>query len=194
VRVVGEEAEELKFELLERLEDAYRLPVSAQVLFFAIAEILLFSVLYYFREQIQVLEATIIFLLGTALIYPITIKVRNFYTELLAAFIYGSFMAGFTYYLIYTLVEKPDIKNPSLWMLLVFVLVFGTELFHHIHEKARTLRTRPIILADIILTAIFCFSIFMLLWTWEVSTIWSIIIAIFSGMIYAYAILPEKPY
>ena len=191
---MGEEAEELKFELLERLEDAYRLPVSAQVLFFAIAEILLFSVLYYFREQIQVLEATIIFLLGTALIYPITIKVRNFYTELLAAFIYGSFMAGFTYYLIYTLVEKPDIKNPSLWMLLVFVLVFGTELFHHIHEKARTLRTRPIILADIILTAIFCFSIFMLLWTWEVSTVWSIIIAIFSGMIYAYAILPEKPY
>lgn len=191
---MGEEAEELKFELLERLEDAYRLPISAQILFFAVAEIVLFSVLYYFREQIQILEATIIFLLGTALIYPITIKVRNFYTELLASFIYGSFMAGFTYYLIYTLVEKPDIKNPSLWMLLVFVLVFGTELFHHIHEKARTLRTRPIILADIILTAIFCFSIFMLLWTWEVSTIWSIIIAIFSGMIYAYAILPEKPY
>ena len=191
---MGEEAEELKFELLERLEDAYRPPISAQILFFAVAEIVLFSVLYYFKEQIQILEATVIFLLGTALIYPVVIKVRNFYTELLAAFIYGSFMAGFTYYLVYTLVEKPDIKNPALWMLLVFVLVFGTELFHHIYEKARTLRTRPIILADIILTAIFCFSIFMLLWTWEVSTVWSIIIAIFSGMIYAYAILPEKPY
>jgi len=189
---MSEEVEELKFELREHLEDAYRPPVSAQALFFILAEIALFSAIYYLK--IQMPEALVIYLLGTALVYPVTIKVRNFFSELLASFIYGSFMAGFTYYLIYTMIRNPEVKNPALWMLVMFVLVFGIELYHHINEKARTLRTRPIILIDLILSVLFGFSMFMLFWAWNVSTIWSIIMAFLGAILYAYAILPEKPY
>ena len=137
-----------------------------------------------------------IFLLATALVYPMAIKVRNFFTELIASFIYGSFIASFVYYLYSQLVVvEGGADNPNLWMLVIFVLVVGVEMLHHMHEKVRTLRTKPIILVDVVLSVIFGIAMFMFLYTAEVMrTVGCIVASFLVGLLYAYAILPEKPY
>jgi len=187
---MGEEAEELKFEVLERIEDAYRFPVSIQLFLLFIAEMILFGVLYGLRVPLP--EALIVFLLGTAILYPILIKVRNFLSELVAAVIYGCMMASVAYYLFYVVYK--GLLTKEFWMLVILILVFGVELFHHMYEKAKTLRTVPIYTADIILSIVFAFSVFMFLQAINVDIIWSILIAIATTVLYAYAIFPEKPY
>ena len=186
---MGEEAEELKFELLERIEDAYRLPFSIQAFIFAIIEIVLFSFLYYFG--IPLLQAFLTFLLVTAIIYPVVIKVRNPASELIGVILYGCLIAAVAAYLI---LNVEAMNTVEFWMIVIFLLVFGVELFHHMYEKARTLRTKPVIITDIILSAFFAFSVFMLLSLIIEALVWKILITTGATILYAYAIFPEKPY
>ncbi len=187
---MSEEAEELKFEVLERIEDAYRLPISIQIFLLLIAEMILFGILY--GLHIALPEALIVFLLGTAIMYPIIIKVRNFLSELIAVVIYGCLMSSVGYYLFYKVHTGGLTKE--FWMLVIFVLVFGVELFHHMYEKAKTLRTTSVYIVDIILTVIFFAASFMFLRTINVNMVWSALVSVAVALLYAYAIFPEKPY
>ncbi len=189
---MGEEKEELAFELLERIEDAYRLPTQMQVALFLGVEFILIIIFYYVPLS---LSAKVVgFLLATSLIYPYAIKVRNFPTELLAVILFGCTIAAFVYYLAESAyVGWEALNTPEFWILVIFVLVFSVELFHHMYEKARTVRSRSIIIVDLILTIVFAFASWMFL-SKILSSMWAIMSTLILTLLYFYAIFPEKPF
>jgi len=187
---MGGETEELKFELLEAIEDAYRMPKSVQIFLFVMLEIIMFAVLYHLQVILQP-YGFVAFLLFTGLIYPMVIKVRNFITEMIAVVLYGAIIFSVGWY-VWEMAQTA--KPEEIWMIVIFLLVFGVELFHHMYEKARTVKTPSIIIADLVLAGIFAFATFMLLQAIKIDIVWSILVTIGATVIYAYAILPEKPY
>lgn len=185
---MSSEHEEIRFELLERIEDAYRLPTSFQAALFVILEVIIISILYALKVPLEL--SVIIFLLVTAFMYPYVIKTKTFLTEMIGIVIFGSTIAAVLYYL----TKGVKIGEPNFWALVIFILVFGVELLHHVHEKAKTIKSPSIIVADIILTVIFAFAMWMFLYGIGFDQVWAIMITLVSSLLYFYAIFPEKPY
>lgn len=185
---MSSEKEEIRFELLERIEDAYRLPTSFQVTLFVILEVVIISILYALKVPLEF--SVIIFLLATAFIYPYVIKTKTLITEMVGVVIFGSTIAAVLYYL----AKGVKIGDPNFWVLVIFILVFGVELLHHIHEKAKTIKSPAIIAVDIVLTVIFAFAMWMFLYRLGFDPVWTIILTVLLSVFYFYAIFPEKPY
>jgi len=185
---MGAEKEEVQFELLERIEDAYRLPTSFQMTLFMILEIIIISILYALHVALDV--AVIVFLLATSFLYPYAIKVRTLLTELAGMVIFGCTIAAVVYYL----VVNVEIGGSDFWMLVIFVLVFGVELLHHIYEKAKTIKSPTMIVADLVLTVVFALALWMFLSGIGFDPVWTIILTALLSGLYFYAIFPEKPY
>ncbi len=184
--------EEIVFEIRENLEDAYRLSPYAQTVLFALAEFLLILGIYYLRIGFP--EAYIVWILATTMIYPMVIKVRNFVTEMIAIVLYGAAISVTAIYLVDKFVIEKT-AEANLWVIVIFLLILGVELFHHVYEKARTVRTKTIIIADLILTAIFAYV------TWNLMQIfipgdlfWALLGTGALSIAYFVAIFPEKPF
>jgi len=184
--------EEVMFEIRENLEDAYRLTSYAQIVLFALAEFLLVLGIYYLRIGLP--EAYIVWILATTMIYPVVIKIRNFVSELIAITLYGAAISITAAYLIDKFVIEKTV-GVNLWIVVIFLLILGVELFHHVYEKARAVKTKTMIIVDLVLTLIFAYA------AWNLMQIlipgnffWEILTTVMLSVAYFVAIFPEKPF
>ncbi|MCR8433415.1 MAG: hypothetical protein NDP13_06080 [Crenarchaeota archaeon] len=186
--------EEAIFELRESLEHAYRLTPLTQIAVFILFELALIAGILYLNVGLP--EAYIAGILITALLYPTIIKIRNFVSELIAFVLFGAALSAVACYLINKFVlTGAGLNVLNLWLVVVFLLILGIQMFHYTYEKARSVKTKPMIIVNSILTVIFAYAVWNIL-TAIIQAGLAIMILITALLSIAYfiAILPEKPF
>lgn len=191
------EGEELKFELRERLEDAYRLHPNAQIALYIFLELVVLVALYVL--EVPLVEGFIIFLFVTTALYPIVIKIRNIYSETLGIALYGATISALGLYIVDMVLKimaggETRTAEINALMATVFLLVFGIELFHHVYEKARVLRVKWVYIVDVILSVIFAYIVYRLLSLWGFDFPITLLLTGVATLFYFVAIKPETPF
>ena len=97
-------------------------------------------------------------------------------------------MAAIIYWTV-TLLESFDLRSVSLYVL--FLLIMTVELFHHLGEDVAYEEDKKVYIGVAILSVIFFIFLYMFLsaYDWRITVFGSILATI----LFAYAILPEKP-
>lgn len=175
---------EVEFEISDKLEDAYRLSPTMQIFLYLLLLLIVGYVLIYVEIP---LEARIgVFIVVAALTFPIIIKKRNVYLNAISLGLYGSAMASIIYL---TLINMASLDEYSIALYLLFILIIGVELLHHM-GAGLVERTKKSHIAVVVLSVFFFILAYIFL------SYYNPIVSFFGALaltfIFAYAILPEE--
>ncbi|RLG72260.1 MAG: hypothetical protein DRO23_10710 [Thermoprotei archaeon] len=179
---------EEEFPIPKRLEDAYRFKPSTQILIYIVLLVIGALVLSMIKLGWSLTVYIVIFIVYAALLFPVVIKIENQWKTAFSLGLYGAAMAAIIYWTI-TFLESFDLRSVSLYVL--FLLIMTVELFHHLGEDIAYEESKKVYIAVATLSALFFIFIYMFLsaYDWRITVFGSILATI----LFAYAILPEKP-
>ena len=177
---------EEEFPIPKRLEDAYRFKTSTQVLIYLILLVIGALILSIVNWPLTV--SIVIFIVYAALAFPVIIKVENQWKMGISLGLYGAAMAAIITWTI-SFIESFDLRSISLYIL--FLEIMTVELLHHLGEDIAYKEDKKIYIGVGVLAVIFFIFLYIFLsaYDWRITVFGSIIATI----IFAYAILPEKP-
>ncbi|HDI01405.1 MAG TPA: hypothetical protein ENF78_03150 [Candidatus Bathyarchaeota archaeon] len=189
-------SEELMPEVMAEIEAGYRLRPATQVGLMLILTLLGLWLIYLAREYYDVpLEVCII--AGTiylALLYPLIIKIRNRFTIALSFGFFGAAIAAIAYWLVTNVVLMPGgLSIEAIALYVVFLEIIVMELFHHLCEEYVFYERdwRSYLLTAVLSAGFFaCLYVFLSAYALGFT---AIVIAAVLTMMFAWAILPEKP-
>jgi len=179
--------EEIKVEIMEDLTAPYRLSIKAQLSIFSLLMIATVAVAYSVTAPLDIKIAGVLFI--AAYFYPIIIKIYNNISESIGMALYGASMFTFVW-LIIKYIGLNNMQNTAL--LIIFIEVLGIEMFHHIVERFRIVRSKKMYLMTAILSVIFFIALLTVLL--PLGPIPATLITITVTIVFAYAILPERPF
>jgi len=179
---------EEEFPIPKRLEDAYRFKPSTQILIYIVLLVIGALVLSMLKLGWPLTIYIVIFIVYAALLFPVVIKIENQWKITFSLGLYGAAMAAIVYWTT-TLLESFDLRSVSLYVL--FLLIMTVELFHHLGEDIVYEESKKVYVGVAVLSAIFFTFLYMFLlaYDWRITIFGSILATI----LFAYAILPEKP-
>lgn len=184
------EAEELRFELLEEIESAYRPPVTVQLVLYSIILIVTTVVLLFspFSFDLKILA----FLFVATYFYPLIVKLRGKIAGSIAIGLFASTISVLFYYLI-TKIQEFTIGNIA--MLIIIMEILGVELLHHVSERLKFGRNKILWIADAILTAIFFGAMYeFLAFFFKLDIFLTLLIDAALSLLFFIAVIPEKPF
>jgi len=177
-----------EFPIPKRLEDAYRFKSSTQILIYIVLLVIGALVLSMIKLGWPLELYIVIFTVYAALLLPVVIKIENQWKITLCLGLYGAAIAAIIYWTI-TLLESFNLRSISLYVL--FLLIMTVELFHHLGEDIVYEEDKKIYIGVAVVSAIFFVFLYLFLsaYDWRITIFGSILATI----LFAYAILPEKP-
>lgn len=182
------EAEEFRFEIMEDLTRPYRLSIKAQVMIFIFIMLSMIVGIYNIPFLTIELKIGAIVVLA-ALIYPFIIKVANNLSESIAMALYFGSMFSLVYLVLKFYVGK-SIRDAAL--IFLFLEIMGIEMLHHLLERFRIERRSLSLLLVMILSIPFFIALFYILQ--PIGMFYAIILSFAITIVFAYAILPERPF
>jgi len=177
-----------EFPIPKRLEDAYRFKPATQLLVYIVLLVIGALILSVVKLGWPLDLYIVIFVVYAALLFPVVIKIENQWKVSFSLGLYGAAMAAIIYWTV-TLLESFDLRSVSLYVL--FLLIMTVELLHHLGEDIAYEEDKKVYIGVTVLSVIFFIFLYMFLsaYDWRVTVFGSILATI----LFAYAILPEKP-
>lgn len=182
------EAEEFRFEIMEDLTKSYRLSVKAQVIIFIFIMLGIIVGVYNIAFLAIELKIGAIVILA-ALIYPFIIKSVSNLSESIAMALYFGAMFSLTY-LVLKFYTGQNIRDAAL--IFLFLEIMGIEMLHHLLERFRVEKNSKSYLLVAILSVPFFVALFYVLQ--PIGMFYAIIASIAITIVFAYAIMPERPF
>ena len=189
-------SEEFMPEILAEVEAGYRLRPATQVGLMLILSLLGLWLIYLAREyyglplDVCIIAATVYL----ALLYPLIIKIKNRFTIALSFAFYGAAMAAIIYWLVrHTLLAPGGLSLEAMALYVIFLEIIAMELFHHLCEEYVFYERdwRSYLLTAVLSAGFFaCLYVFLSAYALGFT---AIVIAAVLTMMYAWAVLPEKP-
>lgn len=177
---------EEEFPISKRLEDAYRFKTKTQILIYLI--LLVIGAIILSMVDLPLTLCIVIFIVYAALTFPVVIKVENQWKIGISLGLYGAAMAAIIAWTL-TIIESFNLRSVSLYVL--FLEIMMVELLHHLGEDIAYKEDKKIYIGVGILSALFFVFLYIFLSVYDRRiTVFGSIIA---TIIFAYAILPEKP-
>ena len=112
---------------------------------------------------------------------------------MIASILYGATILGFFAYLLITLGYE-EVTVPEIAALGIFILVFGVELLHHLHERTKMVKTTGVIIFNTIMTILFAIAVFFFINPLLADIVLKLLITLLGAGLYFVAIYPEKPF
>ena len=189
-------SEEFMPEILAEVEAGYRLRPATQVGLMLILSLLGLWLIYLAKEHYN-LPIEVCVIAGTiylALLYPLVIKIRNRLTVSISFGLYGAAMAAIAYWLVTKAILAPGgLSMEAVALYVIFLEIIAMELFHHLCEEhvfyERDWRSY---LLTLLLSIGFFACLYVFLSAYALGFT-SIVIAAVLTMMFAWAVLPEKP-
>ena len=190
--------QEMEIFVEKEIEEGYRLRTPTQVGVMLILSVLGVWLIYegfrHFIPPFNELDTIVAFsTLYIALIYPLIIKVRNRFTIALSFGLFGAAIVSIVYWLITHIQLSTDPVAIALYVM--FLEIVAMEFFHHLCEEyvfyERDWRSYLIV-------AIFSAGFFACMWVllgplgYGLGSL-AIVLAVIFTMMFAWAVLPEKP-
>ena len=189
-------AEEYMPMVVGRLEEAYRFRPATQVGLFLIMACLGLWLIDKGMKRfgIPLDVAIVIAAIYLALLYPLIIKVRNRFTIAASFGFFGAALASIIYWLVFHAPLVARLEAVALYAM--FLEIVGMELFHHLCEEfvfyERDWRSYLVV-------SILSAGFFACLWCFlgplgcGLDTWLTVLISAILTMMFAWAVLPEKP-
>ena len=191
-------AEEYMPLVVGRLEEAYRFRPATQIgLFIILAALGLWLVNEGAKRYGLSLDTVIIVMtIYLALLYPLIIKMRNRASIAVSFGLFGAALASIIYWLLKHMMPVASLRVEALALYVIFLEIVGMELFHHLCEEYVFYERdwRSYLLVGL-LSAVF----FACLWFFlgpsgcGLEPSLTVLISVVLTMMFAWAVLPEKP-
>ncbi len=190
--------QEMEIFVEKEVEEGYRLRTSTQVGLMLILGVLGIWLIYegfrHFIPPFNELDTIVAFsTIYIALIYPLIIKIRNRLTIALSFGLFGAAIASVVYWLV-THVQLST-EPVAIALYVMFLEIVAMELFHHLCEEyvfyERDWRSYLVV-------GIFSAGFFACMWVllgplgYGLGSL-AIVLAVLFTMMFAWAVLPEKP-
>ena len=189
-------AEEYMPMVIGRLEEAYRFrPATQAGLFILLAAAGIW--LAYEGASRYGLSADAIVIVVTiylALLYPLVIKTRNRFSISASFGFFGAAIAAIIYWLVSHAMRPLSLEALALYVM--FLEIVGMELFHHLCEEFVFYERdwRSFLIVGILSAGFYaCLLIFLGPWGCGLGTPLAALISVVLTLMFAWAVLPEKP-
>ena len=189
-------SEELTPEVIAEIEAGYRLRPATQVSLFIVLALL--GIWLITRVELPLDLQIVVATIYVALLYPLIMKMRNRITIAISFGLYGAALAAILYWLITKhvmplLAAGQGIPLEALALYVIFMEIIGMELFHHLCEEfvfyERDWRSYLLVT---VLSVIFFACLYVFLSAYALGFT-ALAIAAFLTIMFAWAVLPEKP-
>ena len=181
--------EELSAEVMMELEAAYRFRPATQVGLMLI--LLVVGIWLITQAGLSPEDTVIVSVIYTALLYPLIIKIKNRLTIALSFGLFGAAIASIIYWLVMNMPAAVSLEAIALYVMFMEIVIM--ELFHHLCEEYVFYKRdwRSYLLVGILSAAFFACA-YIFLDACALGSL-SVVIAVLLTMMFAWAVLPEKP-
>jgi len=190
-------AEEFAPEVLAEIEAGYRLRPATQVGLMLVLVVL--GIWLIQQAQLPLGTAIIVSTIYVALLYPLIIKIKNRLTIALSFGLYGAALTAILYWLVASYFlpaltgSQAMLSVEAIALYVIFLEIVGMELFHHLCEEYVFYERdwRSYLLTAILSAGFFaCLYVFLSAYALGFT---AILISAVLTMMFAWAVLPEKP-